>query len=127
MNKKILFSDIDLSFAKNPATNDIYLIQNENAIARSFKNLLNENFYERLFRPEIGTQIFSLLFENNSDVLDEILRDVIQLTISNFESRIEIKNIDITHQNNTVYITIEYIIVGFQKVYSSTIFLKKTK
>lgn len=127
MDKKILFSDIDLSFAKNPATNDIYLLQNEQAIARSFKNLLNENFYERLFRPEIGTQIFSLLFENNSDVLDEFLKDVINLTIMNFESRVEIKNIDIAHENHSLYITIEYIIVGFQTIYTSTIFLRKTK
>lgn len=127
MNKKILFSDIDLSFAKNPATNDIYLLQNEAAIARSFKNLLTENFYERLFRPEIGTQIFSLLFENNSDVLDDFLKDVIELTILNFESRIEIKDIKISHENHALYITIDYVIVGFQNIYSSTIFLKKTK
>lgn len=124
---KILFSDIDLSLTKNPATGDIYLIQNEKAIANSFKNLLQENFYERLFRPEIGTQLYSILFENNVGGLDAFIEDIIKLTISNFEKRVKIIDINVNSEKHSLYITINYQIVGFQDIYNATVFLKKTK
>lgn len=127
MESKNLFSDIDLSMTKNPATGDIYLIQNERAIATSFKNLLQTNFYERLFRPEIGTQLYSLLFENNTSGLTNFINDVITLTISNFEKRVKIVDINTSFENHSLFINISYQIVGFQEIYNATVFIKKTK
>ena len=58
------FRDIDLDFGRNSTTNDIVKIEDVNAVKRSVKNLVQTNFYERPFHPELGCGVRELLFEN---------------------------------------------------------------
>jgi hypothetical protein len=48
------FKDIDLDFERNPVTNDVNTVDNVVAIKRAVKNLIQTNFYERPFQPELG-------------------------------------------------------------------------
>lgn len=64
-NKNIVYSDLRSDLAVNPATDDLLLTTNEASIEQSIKNLLNTNRYERVFRPDVGSSIRSLLFENS--------------------------------------------------------------
>ena len=58
------FRDLDLAFNIHPIKKDITKHVNEYAVINSVKNLVSTNFYERPFRPEIGSSIKNLLFEN---------------------------------------------------------------
>ena len=58
------YVDLDLDFARHPVTNDIVKIEDVNAVKRSVKNLINTQFYERPFHPELGCGARDLLFEN---------------------------------------------------------------
>ena len=58
------FRDIDLDFQRNFVTNDVNVVEDVIAIKRSVKNLVQTNFYERPFHPELGCGVRQLLFEN---------------------------------------------------------------
>ena len=58
------FLDLSASFQENPLTNDLIALKNENAIARSVRNLVLTIQGERPFQPVLGTGVSQLLFEN---------------------------------------------------------------
>jgi len=81
------FIDLDLSFAVNPFTKDIYLKTEEDAVKTALKHLLRTNNFERPFHPEIGTQIRSLMFENFSSAVKIAMERTIFESIEKFEPR----------------------------------------
>jgi len=81
------FTDLDLSFAVNPFTKDIYLKTEEDAVKTALKHLLRTNNFERPFHPEIGTQIRSLMFENFSSAVKIAMERTIFESIEKFEPR----------------------------------------
>ena len=52
-----------MSFKVSPLTYDLIANKNENAIARSIRNLILTTPGERPFNPELGSQVSRLLFE----------------------------------------------------------------
>lgn len=95
ITKKRFYSDIDLRFIPQPATKDISLSYDEQAVIRSIKNLLLTKPYERLFQPTLGSNIDNLLFEPITPLTASLLRDEITRTITNFEPRANIASIDV--------------------------------
>jgi phage baseplate assembly protein W len=87
------FRDIDLDFGRNPVTNDVNIVEDAIAIKRSVKNLVQTNFYERPFHPELGCGIRGLLFENFSPVTNVFLKRKIEECLINNEPRIKLTGI----------------------------------
>lgn len=112
VNKK--FVDIDLSFARHPATNDIVKRVNENAVISSIKTLVLTRMYDRAFHPELSSQVYDLLFEPGVPGTSATLKRTIQYVIENFEPRAEVLMIDAQDDpdNNAISITIYFRIVG---------------
>ena len=81
------FRDLDLNFTIHPVKKDINTYKNEYAVINSIKNLVLLNHYEKPFRPEIGSSIRALLFENIDSVIAAQIERAIVETISNFEPR----------------------------------------
>ena len=108
-NKNIVYSDLRFDLAVNPATDDLLLATNEVAIEQSIKNLLNTNRYERVFRPDVGSSIRSLLFENSGPQTAYNLRELIYETIINYEPRCNLMDVivedDSDRNQYNVYIT----------------------
>ena len=57
------FRDLDLDFTRNAVTNDVNVVEDVISVKRAVKNLVQTNFYERPFQPELGCGIRELLFE----------------------------------------------------------------
>ena len=55
------YTDLDLSFARNPLTDDVAKKVDSNAIKQSIKNLVQMEFCSVPFHPEVGSQVMSLL------------------------------------------------------------------
>jgi phage baseplate assembly protein W len=108
------FSDLDLNFIANPVTRDISKKFDEKAIRQSVRNLVMTNHYERLFHPEIGSPIQSLLFEPFSPMLKVTMERAIAYTIENFEPRVRLISIDVAlnPDNNSVFVQIVFTIVN---------------
>lgn len=87
------FKDIDLDFGRHPVTNDVNTIEDAIAIKRSVRNLIQTNFYERPFHPELGCGVRGLLFENYNPVTSVFLKRKIEECLLNNEPRIQLTGI----------------------------------
>ena len=90
------YKDLDLAFNIHPVKKDVSKHLNEYAVINSVKNLVSTNFYERPFRPEIGSGLRNLLFENVDPIISAQLERAIQETILNYEPRVNITNVQAT-------------------------------
>ena len=91
------FSDLDLNFTPHPVTGDVGFKKDENAIKQAVKNLVLTQNFERPFHSEIGSSLRSLLFEPATPMTKEILRKTISDTITNFEPRVDLIDVEIRY------------------------------
>lgn len=87
------FKDLDLNFTAHPIRKDITKFTNEYAVINSVKNLILTNHYERPFRPELGSNIRRMLFENVDTVMAAQIEREIEETIINFEPRVQVSKV----------------------------------
>ncbi len=107
------FKDLSFNFSRNPVTNDVVVLKNEEAIKQSVKNLVLTKLRERPFNPMLGTDSTSYLFELNRDVASNELLQQIENVLGLYESRIILERIEVdTNDNYSFDISIEYLIVG---------------
>lgn len=108
------FRDISLSFVKNPITNDILILKNEDAIKKSVMNLVKTRIGERFFNSLLGSRVNESLFELSNSGIDIALENEIRNLLSNFEKRINVREIDaeIIEDEYELNIKIVYDIVG---------------
>jgi len=96
-NKSVrTFKDLNLDFTRNTVTNDVVKIEDVEAIKRSVRNLVNTNFYERPFHPELGCGARQLLFEPFTPVTSIFLRRKIEEVITNYEPRVRLDQVIVT-------------------------------
>ena len=107
-----IFKDLNLNFNKNLVTNDIAKLTDVEAIKRSVRNLVQLNHYEKPFHPEIGSGIRGLLFENMSPFVSNVLKRKIEDTITNFEPRVTLADVNVNSNfdTNQYEVTIEFYI-----------------
>ena len=108
------FRDISLSFARNPVTNDILALRNEDAIKKAVINLVKTQIGERFFNPLLGTSTNSMLFELNTIEVSSVLEEQITTLLDNFEPRIRVRSVVVSpiDDTNELNIIINYDIVG---------------
>jgi|TARA_B110000908_G_C10243007_1_gene447120 phage baseplate assembly protein W len=90
-----IYKDLDLDFTRNPVTHDISTIEDVDAVKRSVRNLVQTNFYERPFQPELGCGIRGLLFENYSPIIGIFLKRKIAEVITRYEPRVSLQDISL--------------------------------
>lgn len=119
------FKDISFNFTKNPVTKDVVVLKNEEAIKQSVKNLVLTKLGERLFRPLIGTNTTTYLFELNTTFSANSLIEEIENVLGIYESRINLKNITVNVEDdlNQFDVYIEYYIVGLPPIVQTVEFL----
>tara|TARA_Y100001951_G_C11218611_1_gene227362 strand:- start:211 stop:579 length:369 start_codon:yes stop_codon:yes gene_type:complete len=106
-----------MSFKVNPLTDDIVILKNEAAIARSIRNLVLTEPGERFFEPDLGSNVQRSLFELLDDISASQIKDEIENAINNFEPRVQLlpdNGIEVTpdYDNNQFNVTVRYNIVG---------------
>ena len=108
------FRDIDLDFNRNAVTNDVAVVEDVVAVKRSVKNLIQTNFYERPFHPELGCGIRELLFENFTPMTKIFLQRKIEEVLINYEPRINLQNVavDDDQDKNRLVVDIYFYVVG---------------
>ena len=108
------FKDISMTFQANPLNNDLIAIKNENAIARSVKNIVFTLPGEKFFNPTFGSRISRTLFENIDDITASVIVDEIKESIRNFEPRVELLDVQSfpNFDNNQFDVSITYEIIG---------------
>jgi phage baseplate assembly protein W len=107
-----IYSDLDLTFNRLPVTNDVALSYDDKAVIRSVRNLLLTNFYDRLFQPQIGSNLTKLLFENVDSLTSSLLETEIKNVIKNYEPRATVQYVNVTpnEDNNTYNVSMAFFI-----------------
>ena len=107
--KSVVYTDLDLFFSPKPS-GDVYKKQDVAAVKQSVKNILMTNFMEKPFNPEYGGNLNSFLFELDTTVEANILRDQIFETISLHEPRALMREVFISldPEKNNIYVTINF-------------------
>ena len=108
------FKDVSATFQVNPINSDVIILKNENAIARSIRNLIFTVPGEKPFAPSIGSNVTALLFENMDLLTASSIKSEIEYTVNNFEPRVNLTDVEVTANidNNQFDCVIRYEIVG---------------
>ena len=108
------FKDISMSFQTNPLTSDLIAMKNENAIARSVKNIVFTNPGEKFFNPRFGSRITDSLFENADELTAIEISTQIEESINRYEPRVKLKSVDASANidGNAFDVVITYDIIG---------------
>ena len=108
------FRDLDLDFTRNPVTNDVNIVEDVIAVKRAVKNLVQTNFYERPFQPELGCGIRELLFEHFTPMTKVFIERKIEEVIVNYEPRVNLQNVavDDDQDRNRLVVDIYFYVVG---------------
>lgn len=108
--RKNIYRDFDLSFSRHPLTNDVGVKTDANAINQSIRNLLFTSFYERPFRPEIGSNLRDILFEPADAITINDLKLSINNIIGNYEPRATLIDLIVEDEadRNSYSVTIVY-------------------
>ena len=123
------FRDIDLDFGRNSTTNDIVKIEDVNAVKRSVKNLVQTNFYERPFHPELGCGVRELLFENFTPMTGIFIRRKIEEVLTNYEPRITLEQVavDDDQDGHRSVVDIYFYVQGVTDPIQVTTFLQRLR
>jgi phage baseplate assembly protein W len=123
------FIDLNLDFARNVVTNDIVKIEGVDAVKRSVKNLIQTNFYERPFHPELGCGVRELLFENFTPVTGIFIRRKVEEVITNFEPRARISQVAVNEQpdRNGIEVTVYFYVMNMPNPVSVTTVLQRIR
>jgi phage baseplate assembly protein W len=106
------FRDLSLTFSKNPISDDLVILKDENAIKRALLNLFSVRKGEKLFNAEFGSSIPDLLFEPfDFATASEIKSEVTQL-INAYEPRITLLEVLVNLDTDNYFyeIQIDYLI-----------------
>ena len=108
------FKDISMTFQSNPLTGDLIALKNENAIARSVKNIVLTVPGEKPFDPRFGSRITDLLFENVDEITAINIETEIRNSIERYEPRVKLTSVIVQADidGNSFDVIIKYDIIG---------------
>ena len=108
------FKDISMTFQRHPLTDDLIALKNEQAIARSLRNIVFTTPGEKFFNQNFGSRISKSLFENIDDISGSLIVDEIRQSITNYEPRVDLLDVkaEPNFDNNEFNVRIVYNIVG---------------
>jgi len=123
------YKDLDLDFTRHPVTNDVIKIEDVDAVKRSVRNLINTNFYERPFHPELGCGVRELLFENFTPLTGIFIRRKVQEVLDNYEPRARVSGISVNEQpdRNAIDVQVNFYVLNLPNPVSVTTTLQRIR
>jgi phage baseplate assembly protein W len=123
------YSDFLTNLNPHPVSGMLLRFVNEKAVTRSIRNLIMTNKGERLYQPDIGSDIRSLLFEPISPLTSNLINRFIQQTITRFEPRAKVIRVEAIPQEeqNRYVVTIVYMLINRPDPITTNITLQRVR
>jgi len=86
------------------------MAEGETLVEMSIDQILGTAEGERLMRPDFGSRLPYLLFENSTDVLEALAASTIEDALEQWEPRITVLGVDARADGNKLEIRIHYMI-----------------
>jgi len=127
--QKEYFSDFLDSFALSPLGQNLGLVKNEESVKQALKNLIKTNLGERMFQPNLGSNILGSLFELNSTLTLSSLEFYISNTIQNNEPRVNLISVVVESffDDDEIAITIVFSLVNNPSPITLSFMLKRIR
>lgn len=108
--KRETYSDFPKDMYLNPVSFDISRKFNEESVKEAIKNLILTNRGERLFQPDVGSDVRKLLFENFTPATTIVIKERIETAIKRYEPRAELLDVSVigAPDQNAVQIQIAF-------------------
>jgi len=121
------YSDFNVNFNVNPITGDLLKVTGTNSVVQSLMNLVQINYFEKPFHPEIGSNIRGLLFEQMDPLTSNALSKEIKVLVENFEPRVSINNVIVQadYDTNGYNIEIDFEILSVNNTFTISTFLQR--
>ncbi|QGZ16052.1 hypothetical protein Kuja_0610 [Vibrio phage vB_VchM_Kuja] len=116
-------NDFDLTFKRHPITGDVAQRNGTNAILQSVRNIVLTASGDWKAEQGLGVGVYKLLGENSNGILTLLnLKTKINEQLSDFEKRIEIKQVDIKYINEDygIKIYISFIVKNMSQILELT-------
>jgi len=104
---------IGWSFPVRPENGRLGYAKYEEDIEQAIGIILETAPNERLMRPHFGGGLHAYLFESNSSVTHQRIRESVRAALLDWEPRIDVENISITaspSEPNLMFISIDYVV-----------------
>ena len=126
---KLVYSDLNLTFARNPVTKSLSVLKDADAVKRALKNIILTDKLERPYKPLLGGNIRGLLFENFGPITSLQVKENIEVAIKNYEPRVKILDVrvDANEDQNTLEVTIEFFLRNQTNRNTTTISLERVR
>ena len=126
---KLVYSDLNLTFARNPVTKRLSVLKDADAVKRALKNIILTDKLERPYKPLLGGNIRGLLFENFGPITSLQVKENIEVAIKNYEPRVKILDVrvDANEDQNTLEVTIEFFLRNQTGPEATTISLERIR
>lgn len=95
VDRRIVYRDLDIRFRPNPATGDVPVLLNDEAVKGVVRNVVLTNHYEVFMRPLSGGNIRAQLFENIDKVTEMIVRSDLNRALTAQVKEAEILSISV--------------------------------
>jgi len=108
------FKDISLSFRRHPVTNDLVVLKDESAIAKSVRNIVGTAFGEKPFDLNFGSPVAKILFEPFDPRIAASYSASIREVVQRNEPRVNVLDVFVEARpdSNALTIVIDYEIIG---------------
>lgn len=84
--------------------------EDEDLVKQSLLQIIAVANGERVMRPEVGSNALAYVFENNDDVLAELIREELTTAIYQQEPRVVLRDVSVFRTDNEVTITVRYVV-----------------
>ena len=124
-----VYKDLNLDFQQNSATKDIIKITDVEAVKRSVRNLIQTNHYDKLFHPEIGSNLRAMLFEPISPQMTHSISKNVENLLNSYEPRARLVQVNTQPQfdRNLYSCTISFYVVNNQEPVIVESFLERLR
>jgi len=92
-NSKLTYKDISADFDANAITGDIDPVKDAISVKRGITNILLTSMFERLFQPELGSNLKDVLFEPIDEITTARIEREVRSAIDAWEKRAEVLNV----------------------------------
>jgi hypothetical protein len=79
-------------------------------IRQSLVQIVSTTKGERVMRPDFGTNIIHYIFDNNDDLLAELIRSDVFSAVGRYEPRVILTDVQVVRSDETVDVTLLYVV-----------------
>ena len=121
------YTDFDINMTLHPQTGDVSLKYDLNAVKRSIRNILSTEVYQRPFKPGLGTNLSSRLFDlwdiTTATVFEQDLKDILR----NLEPRAHFTDIFADMYDHELHLTMIFTILNDPRPHNLDIVLERVR